>query len=227
MLIYRRLERISDESDRILDVGTKDGNYLDAIAGNVVGVDLAFEFPLESETASYMYADGRSLPFETDSFDYVVMNQVLEHVENRAPLITEAARVLKPDGVALFSFPNRFSFNRPHDLPRWLSFFPKPVGKRIVSRFLTSDKFEYYTTSVFPLSPVGARRLFATSFEEIEYITIDESVKSSDIYGSSIMPRLFVAFLPMIQRMAIFPPFAWFFETVWSYAGYECTEPSR
>lgn len=216
---------MADETDTILDVGTKDGNYLGSMAGNVVGVDLEFKFPLKSDISSYMYADGRRLPFKTNSFDYVVMNQVLEHVEEREPLINETARVLKPDGIALFSFPNSLAFNRPHGLPRWLSILPKPVGKRLASRFLSSDRFEYYASGVFPLSPIGARRLLGRSFEKVEYITIDESVNSADIYGSSLAPRLFVFCLPLIQRATVLPPFAWFFELVWSYVGYECTGP--
>jgi len=225
MLIYHRLERMADETDTILDVGTKDGSYIGNIAGNVVGVDLEFKFPLKSKISSYMYADGRKLPFETDSFDYVVMNQVLEHVEEREPLISEVARVLKPDGVALFSFPNRFAFNRPHSLPRWLSILPKPVGERIASKFLSNGIFEYYVSGVFPLSPIGARRLLGRSFEKVEYVTICESVNNADIYGNSLAPRLFVFCLPIIQRATVLPPFVWFFELVWSYVGYECTVP--
>jgi len=227
MLIYRRLERMADEDDTILDIGTKHGKYLDAISGDVVGVDLEFEFPLTTKIASYMYADGRRLPFKTNSFDYVIMNQVLEHVNDREPLISEAARVLKPDGTALFSFPNRFASTRPHGLPRWLSFLPKSIGKKITEAFFNTKKSEYYANTLFPLSPIGARRLFSTSFGEVEYITIDESVHSSKIYGDSFAPRLFVFFLPLIQQMAVFPPFSWFFEGLWSYAGYECTDPSR
>jgi SAM-dependent methyltransferase len=226
MLAYRRLERIADENDTILDVGTKDGNHLDAITGDVVGVDLKFDFPLRSDISSYMYADGCRLPFESNSFDYIVMNQVFEHVDDRESLITEAARVLKSDGLALFSFPNRFTFNRPHGLPRWLSFLPKAFGKQIARVVLPQKKFEYYATGVFPLSPIGARRLISASFGEIKYVTIDESVESSEIYGNSLAPRLFVLFLPLIHQIAAFPPFLSLFEGIWSYVCYECTSPS-
>jgi SAM-dependent methyltransferase len=227
MLVYRRLERLTDENDTILDVGTKDGNHLGAIAGDVVGVDLKFDFPLKSDISSYVYADGCRLPFESNSFDYVVMNQVFEHVDNRKLLITEAARVLKSDGIALFSFPNRFAFNRPHGLPRWLSFLPKPIGKQISTVILSNKKFEYYETGVFPLSPIGARRLLSASFGEINYITIDESVESTEIYGNSLAARLFVFFLPLIHKISDFYPFLCLFEGIWSYVGYECTSPSR
>lgn len=226
MLIYKRLKRLANENDVILDVGTKNGKHVDSILGEVVGIDLEFKFPLNPEISSYMYADGRRLPFKTNSFDYVVINQVLEHVDNRGPLITEVARVLKPDGIALFSFPNRFSLNRPHGLPRWLSFVPKSIGERIASVLLTSEKSKYYTTSVFPLSPIGARQLLSTSFTQVDYITVDESIESPDVYGNSLAARLFVFCLPLIQRMAVLSPFIWLFEETWSYVGYECTNAS-
>ena len=43
--------------------------------------------------------DGVKLPFEDASVDVVFSKQVLEHVERPHELITDVARVLKPDGV--------------------------------------------------------------------------------------------------------------------------------
>lgn len=54
MLIYRRLERLTNGDDRILDLGTKDGRYLGKIPGDVVGVDIAFELPLETDKADFV-----------------------------------------------------------------------------------------------------------------------------------------------------------------------------
>ena len=46
------------------------------------------------------------LPFEEDSFDAVVANQVLEHLHNTDLFITEIYRVLRPGGYAVVSTPN-------------------------------------------------------------------------------------------------------------------------
>ena len=43
--------------------------------------------------------------FEDQSFDYILMNHVLEHVPDEAKAISEIKRCLKDDGVALLSFP--------------------------------------------------------------------------------------------------------------------------
>jgi SAM-dependent methyltransferase len=173
-----------------------------------------------------MYADGRKLPFADASVDYVVMNQVLEHVDERQPLLREVARVLKPDGVALFSFPNRLALNRPHGLPRWLSLVPKSIGTRVLKRLLTADQFDYYRRHIFPLSPRKARTLLSAQFRSVEYITIDESTYSPDVYGDSLGSRVFLSVLPVLASLSAFRPFELAVETLWPYVGYECTLPA-
>lgn len=43
--------------------------------------------------------------FENGTFDYFIMNHVLEHIPDEAAAMREIRRVLKPDGVLLISFP--------------------------------------------------------------------------------------------------------------------------
>ncbi|MFB3048647.1 MAG: bifunctional 2-polyprenyl-6-hydroxyphenol methylase/3-demethylubiquinol 3-O-methyltransferase UbiG [Acidimicrobiia bacterium] len=55
---------------------------------------------------------GERLPFGDLSFDAVVCMDVLEHVDDPAAVVAEAARVLRPGGVFIFSGPNRTVVNR-------------------------------------------------------------------------------------------------------------------
>ena len=58
----------------------------------------------------------RSLPFEDDSFASVISVQSLEHVPDPERAVAEVARVLAPDGVAVFVTPNRLTLGRPDEI---------------------------------------------------------------------------------------------------------------
>jgi len=57
--------------------------------------------------------DGR-LPFEDGTFDLVMNNQVMEHVEDLDATLAEIHRVLKPGGTVLSLFPSRDVFREGH-----------------------------------------------------------------------------------------------------------------
>lgn len=50
--------------------------------------------------------DVNRIPFETESFDFMVNNQVMEHVPDLDGVLNEILRVLKPGGTVLSLFPD-------------------------------------------------------------------------------------------------------------------------
>lgn len=48
------------------------------------------------------------LPFENESFDLILMTEVLEHLESHIRVIHEVARILKPGGYFIFTTPNQY-----------------------------------------------------------------------------------------------------------------------
>ena len=62
---------------------------------------------LEEQGLSGIASTAEALPFGDDSFDIVVMSDVLEHVDDDQAAIGEALRVLKANGRLLVSLPNR------------------------------------------------------------------------------------------------------------------------
>ena len=90
----------------VLDLGCGAGDSVDLFRSlepdvRWTGADLerSPEVDLRTRTdADFVSFDGERLPFADASFDLVFCKQVLEHVRRPAPLLAEAARVLRPDG---------------------------------------------------------------------------------------------------------------------------------
>jgi len=116
---------------QVLDFGCGSGYGAEAISGcakEVHAVDVSAE---AIEYARNRYArqnlhflaiqPGERLPFQENSFDVVLSLQVIEHVENDANYIAEAARVLKAGGVIIVITPDRKHrlFNGQHPWNRW------------------------------------------------------------------------------------------------------------
>ncbi len=63
---------------------------------------------LESPLADYK-CDIQDMPFETNSFDVVICNHVLEHVPDDKKAMSEIFRILNPGGYAILQVPGDFS----------------------------------------------------------------------------------------------------------------------
>jgi SAM-dependent methyltransferase len=72
---------------------------------------------------------GEMLPFADDSFDFVVMNQVIEHVGDQRAVLREAVRVTTPGGALYLACPNYLRFYEPHYKIFWIPLLPKFLGR--------------------------------------------------------------------------------------------------
>lgn len=77
-----------------------------------------------------MEPDGM-IPFPDSSFDVVVNNQVLEHVEDLDRALSEIARVLKPGGRVLSLFPDRGVWREGHCGIPFVHWFPRRSRLRV------------------------------------------------------------------------------------------------
>jgi SAM-dependent methyltransferase len=76
----------------------------------------AVELLRERAPGHVVEADLTSLPFADESFDAVVLGEVLEHVEDDRGALTEVARVLRREGVLALSVPANPKLYGPSDV---------------------------------------------------------------------------------------------------------------
>jgi SAM-dependent methyltransferase len=104
--LYPRLCRYLSGS--VLDIGCGIGDLL-AFRPDTVGTDInpcAVNWCRgNGHSAEIMLPD--MLPFGPSAFDGVVIDNVLEHIFDPVPLLSEARRVLRPSGAAVIGVPGR------------------------------------------------------------------------------------------------------------------------
>lgn len=82
-----------------------------------------------------VWYDGKHFPFKDNSFDSIILTQVLEHVFNPDEFLSEINRVSKKDSVLLLSAPFVWDeHEQPHDYARYSSFG--------LAHLLTTHEFE-------------------------------------------------------------------------------------
>lgn len=119
-MAYRRRARILldylelEDGDRVLDCGCGMGFYLMAMSKlrslRLVGVDTWLDrlrwAQSEAVPAGLVSAGVYHLPFPSESFDGVLLSEVLEHLPDEREALLEVRRVLKPNGVLAISVPH-------------------------------------------------------------------------------------------------------------------------
>ncbi|MFP4013344.1 MAG: class I SAM-dependent methyltransferase [Chitinispirillaceae bacterium] len=127
---------------RIFEIGTGTGEFISAFqADHTFGVDLSYEAVRKAHSyaphAKVANAAGESLPFKAESFDIVVMCEVIEHVKDPDKVLEEIRNILADRGYLMISFPNYlhllylfiFQMSILFNKPKW-------IDRQIVDRIL-------------------------------------------------------------------------------------------
>jgi SAM-dependent methyltransferase len=131
---------------KVLDFGCNDGTMMKILEEKrkceVFGVDIS-EVAIKRAKERGLKAeliDGETLPFESGSFDAVLLMEVIVHVFDPQAVLKEIKRVLKPGGMLLGSSPHENVERYAWD------------DKRMHRRYYTTDELEVELNKVFYVS---------------------------------------------------------------------------
>jgi len=106
---------------RILDFGCGRGNLVDLFLQrgfDAYGCDVESYWPddhFKVERLGRITQDPYQLPFDENTFDFVVSTSVLEHAQNKKECFLEIHRVLRPGGYSMHLHPGKwYSPYEPH-----------------------------------------------------------------------------------------------------------------
>jgi ubiquinone/menaquinone biosynthesis C-methylase UbiE len=149
---------------KLLDVGAgQGGGVLEALlrGADAYGVEPGQEFAELSrlrlkqegfDSERICKTGGEVLPFPENSLDYAISLQVLEHVKDPCPILSEIFRVLKPGGEAHIRCENYLAFREKHYKVPWFPLLPKQMGSLYLRALGKNPSFlrKYVFYSTYP-----------------------------------------------------------------------------
>lgn len=135
----------------ILDLGSGEGGTSKVLSDNnfVISTDINL-FRLRRQKENFrlrksLQANAIELPFADSTFDLVIIQDVIEHIENLHKLYKEVIRVLKANGMIYLSTPNRFSIINIISDPHWGTPIISILNRKLLQKFF----IRYFRKSEF------------------------------------------------------------------------------
>jgi len=135
--------RIADQG-RVLELGCGTGGLALALrkrSVDVVAIDIASRWLVVAERrlkdagldAGFHAANAEDIPWPDASFDTVVADSLIEHLDDPVRMLSEARRVLRPGGKLLLWSPNRLTLLADPHVRLWgVGLLPRGVAKAYV-----------------------------------------------------------------------------------------------
>ena len=154
-------QEIDNKSNlKILDIGCGTGETLSFLNNHLSHPDL---YGVDSSSVAVEYAKSRGhkqilkveadmLPFKDDTFDYVLLLDVLEHIKDDSSVLSEAKRVLKRNGKIIMTVPALQFLWSEHDAQQghYRRYVRRKVKSLAKKTKMTIEKISYFN---FFLSP--------------------------------------------------------------------------
>ncbi|MBU0532196.1 class I SAM-dependent methyltransferase [Candidatus Micrarchaeota archaeon] len=110
--IIKRLLKASNKNLKILDLGCGGGSLLLSLQkqgfSNIHGIDLsenAIKLCKSSGLPNVSLMNGEQMKFKDNSFDFIIVSDVLEHIKDDKAALSESFRILKSSGKIIVFVP--------------------------------------------------------------------------------------------------------------------------
>ncbi len=142
---------------KCIDIGSGNSPYKKYIINNVdeyICVDKSnvHQHLFSNSKEKFIDADIKNLPFENNSFDTVILTQVLEHIDEPFKALSEIKRVLKKDGILILSVPFIYQAHAiPYDYFRFSEYGLKKICQDYNFHILEFHRQGYLGTTIFSI----------------------------------------------------------------------------
>lgn len=144
---------------KVLDIGCGPGLYLDTLISRGA-ICTAFDQSAEMVKSAkarhpdaeiFRYELSADMPvFETESFDYLLAPLVFDYVKEWAPMFRELSRILKPEGVCIFSVNHPATNYANHVFGKDSDYFETTLKKDVWPSYgLTMDSYRRPLSEIF------------------------------------------------------------------------------
>ncbi len=172
----RNILKILDKSDTVLEIGCGSG-YLSYILNEKLRFVIAMDFVkinvelCKRRGLTIICADAENLPFKNRCFDFVISNELIEHLFHLDKHFKEVNRILKSGGHYLIKTPNKLLDDilrgvimRSRDLQFW---HPSTFYSFQIKRKISKFGFKIEISKLGQLPPSQLEKLQNTFFKKI------------------------------------------------------------
>ena len=218
--LFELLKLPNASHENLLDFGCGSGDKVKFLRDNnynFVGCDIEFKSGEYTENLAEQGIIKKidllpyRLPFPDNHFDFVVSDQVFEHVLDYKEALSELSRVMKNGCSSIHIFPSKWKFFEPHtgtpfggaiNFYLWILFWAmlgiNKRGHRNVSRIdIAKLDYRYIKERTNYLSGSKIEKLFDECGFDIRYVN-NEAIKLS----SSKIVSKFISFLPLSDTLS-------------------------
>lgn len=178
-----------EERGKVLDIGCGDGDYgynlqkmgFDVIAGDMDVDRFRYKDLIKFQRCNVV----ERLPFDDNSFNFIVLAEVIEHLKNPYDVVKELKRILKPGGKLILSTPNILN-----------------LKSRV--RFLTEGCWEYFREvplehSQNPKEVIWNLHVIPWRYHELEYLLHCNDLEVESVYTSKYEGWELAFLVPLIK----------------------------